>query len=454
MGCKALITFVLFSGLGSLIFVNCSSPKTDGAVESVTNTDPGLILVKLSETPYEIDSGKYNVQNFRLMTASGPIYFQFVAACPTTCPAVVVSLPYTGISWTGDPMDLDWAAKDPTGQGILTADINGPNYLPGSGDVIAYYHSSIPDAVGFGGVFLNSGVSAVVVYNRFYLGRKLKDYAQDYTEVLNHLADLKLIDTSRVASIGASLGGFVSLHASRKSVIKPKVIVGVTPLIDLESEFDFMSTESTRITANPSLLAFAENFFRSYLRRMSVAPLSDFTYSKLAVENKTSQILVIHDTWDAVVPIAQWQNLSAARPVDSFIFQHASPINFNTFKIDHGQPSEGYSNKAVMPIYMSYILSRLTDPDADKNIYYYYNDFLTTLIQVKEAKDRGQKIGWIKTLMTDLCTPNTIMKDISATFSQISGAQFVGGVLLNVWKAPTTIDGGCDYLLAHPDFFN
>lgn len=86
--------------------------------------------------------------------------------------------------------------------------------------------------------------------------------------------------------------------------------------------------------------------------------------------------------------------------------------------------------------------------------YYYYNDFATALMHVKAAQGRGQNIAWLKNLMTDLCTPNMVMKDVTGTIGTMAGAQFVGGVLLNIWGAQTTIEQGCDYLSAHPTIFN
>ena len=451
MQTKAIFLFIVFFSSGFL-FLNCSQSEQQKAPQNSAQSSDSLSL--LSETPYTIDSSNYTIQNYKLTTESGRIYFQFVSACATKCPVVVVSLPYTGINWSGDSLDQLWGAKDPSGLGIIAADVNGPNYNAVSSDVIAYYNSPVSDAVGFGGIFLNSGVSTVLVYNRFYLGRKLDQYVNDFTKVLNYLPNFKTIDTSQVALLGASLGGFVSLHASRQSTIKPKVIVGITPLIDLENEYPFMNTVNSRVTSNPSLLTSSGNFFRSYLRRMDGVQLNQFNCSQLASGNASSQILIIHDTWDTIVPIIQWQNYSAIRPVDSFIFQHATGINFNTFSMDHGQASEGFNKNAIVPIFMSYILSRLKAPSETKSIYYYYNDFLIAIIQAKEAKVRGQNINWIKNLMTDLCTNNTNLKDISGTMSQLTGAQFVGGVLVNIWNAPTTIDQGCQYLVDHPLYFN
>ena len=448
---SSFLIFFIFCTVAVSLFVNCSSPDSISSPVDSTNSNETLKL--LSEAPYSIDSSNYTIQNYKLVTTDGPIYFQHIAACSTKCPVVVVSMPYSGIDWSDDPLDLAWGAKDPGGSGVLTPDVNGPDYNPASGDLISYYNSSISDAVGLGGIFLNSGISAVMVYNRFYLGRKIDQYVQDFVHVLNHLQDFNTIDTTKIALIGGSLGGFIPLHASRKSILKPQVIVGITPLLDIQNEYSFMDTPENRITANPSLLETVQHVFHSYIRRMNGMTLSQYTAEKLASENTISKILVIHDTWDTLVPIEQWQSLKTHRSIDSFIFQHATGINFNTFTIAHGQPSEGYADKSVYPIYMSYILSRLKAPSEPKIIYYFYNDFLIALIKVKEAQDRGQNISWLKNLKTDLCVENTTLKDISATIETLSGAQLVGGILLNVWNTPTTIDQGCGYLATHPTFF-
>ncbi len=437
--------------LTSIAFVNCSSPVNTTPDLSLSNATDSLIA--LSETPYSIDSSNYTVKNYKLVTTSGIIFFQFVSACSTKCPVVVVSLPYTGVAWSQDLLDVEWGKKDPSGKGVVTPDVNGPGYNSSSGDIIAYYNSSLSDAVGFGGVFLKSGVSTVIVYNRFYLGRKLDQYVNDFTQVLNHLSDLGSIDTNKVAVLGASLGGFVPLHASRKSFVKPVAMVGVTPLLDLPNEFSTMSSTAKRITSNPSLLSFTQSFFNSYLRRMNQVATNQFTSDLLALETPNSNILVIHDSWDTVVPISQWQYLSSLRKIDSFIFQHASAIDYNTFSTGHSQISEGYTNNAVMPIYMSYILKRLVAPSESKTIYYYYNDFVSALAQVKMAQSRGQNISWMYGLLSDLCTDNMTMKDLGGSFGQLSGAQFAGGVLTNIWTEPTTIGQACQYLSTHPHIF-
>lgn len=435
-----------------LFFVNCSGGSSGGPAP--ISVEGGLgVMTKLSEVPYSVDSSDFTIENYKLSATSGPIYFQFVSACSTKCPVVVVSMPYTGITWSNDPQDLAWAAKDPSGAGILAADVNGPDYLEGSGEVIPYYNSSISDAVGFGGIFLKSEVSTIIVYNRFYLGRSLDQYANDFTQVLNHLQNFPSIDISQVATIGSSMGGFVALHGSRTAKVKPKVMVGVTPLLDLPNQFDFMSSVATRIYGNPSLLLSTQNFFRSYLRRMKNVK-EFYTSELLAQQNSTSKVLVIHDTWDTVVPISQWQQFGSIRSLDSFIFQHASEIDHNSFKIDHSQASEGFSNNAALPIYMSYILSRLKPDSQSKNVYYDSSVLLTTLTQVKEAQDRGQNISWLKNFMTDLCTSNLMMKDFTGALVTLAGSQFVGGVLLNIWNAPTSIEDGCNYLALNSTMFD
>ena len=451
---KKLTQYRLYIFLASvlilaLIFVNCAKPITNPAAGDFVVT-----VEKLSDVPYVLLAANYTISNYKLNTSDGPIYFQVIPGCATKCPAVVVSMPYNGFTWSNDANDIFWSQNLPSGG--LTLDINGPAYLAGSGDQIAYYNNSISDTVGFGGIFLPSGVSSILVYNRFYLGRKLSDYVNDFVQVVDYLPNFSFVDTDNLAFLGASLGGFVSMHASRKTLKKPKVLVGITPLLDLSNEFSTMSTTASRITTNPALLQSTQSFFNSYLRRMSGITLTDYSSAAIASENTLTKMLIIHDTWDNMVPIDQWTLLKSQRIFDSFIFQHATGIDHNTFAMGHAQSSEGYTNEKIAPIYMSYILCRLKSAAESKVIYYKSPDFFMALAEVKAAHVRLQNISWFKNFIQDLCTANISLIDYSpvSNFGTISGELMAGGIIVNTWGQPTTIANGCSYLQTHPTIFD
>lgn len=290
-----ILSSVLIAFLTTVLFVNCSSKVTDSPAAKVS------ALELLSTTPYSFISQNYEIKNYKLNSSDGAVYFQVIPGCSDLCPVVVVSMPYNGIPWTNDAGDLRWSTNFPTG--ALTDDVDGPNFVVGSGQQIAFYQSSIAVTVGFGAIFLPSKVTAVLVYNRFYLGRKMDNYVNDFVSVVNELHRFSYIDTSKMGFLGSSLGGFVSSHASRKTAVKPLAIVGITPLINLKSEQTEMSTVSARITSNPTSLLASQNFYNSYLRRMAGVDVNFYTSQTLANENTTSKILVIHDTWDTIVSI-------------------------------------------------------------------------------------------------------------------------------------------------------
>ena len=167
-------------------------------------------------------------------------------------------------------------------------------------------------------------------------------------------------------------------------------------------------------------------------------------------------MLIIHDTRDNIVPITQWALFKTQRIIDSFIFQHAGSIDYNSFTMGHGQASEGYSNEKITPVYMSYILSRLKTPSESKVIYYSSPEFFTALNEVKLAQTRGQNISWFKNFILDLCTINFTLTDYSpvSNFGTISGELMAGGIISNTWGQPTTIANGCSYLQTHPTVFD
>ena len=431
-----------------LAFSNCTGKKSDDAAVS------GDSLFKLSSAPYSLDGNNLEIQNYKLQTSDGPVYFQVIPGCADKCPVVVASMPYNGTSWTNDENDLRWTTNFPTG--AFTDDVDGPDYIPSSGEKIAFYNASLADTAGFGGIFVPSNVTAVIVYNRFYLGRKINSYVNDFVSVVNSLSQFAFIDTSKMGFIGASLGGFVAMHASRKTIIKPVAVVGLTPLLDLKSEYTHMSTPAARITSNPTLLQSTQSFYNSYVRRMSSINLDDYTSASLAAENSSSAMLIIHDTWDTIVPISQYDLFSTQRSVDSFIFQHSGAVDYNNFTMGHSQSGEGYTNEKIYPVFMSYLLKRLLSDNDEKIIYYSSPDFFTAVNEVKLAQGRSQNISWFKTFIQDLCTENFLLKDFStiSNMGTLTGKQMAGGLIVNTWGQPTTIDAGCDYLVSHPTLFD
>ncbi len=447
------IVLMVMSSASIMLFLNCSNAG-DTTGNSPPNSQLGANLTNISTDQYSLNGSTYRIENYRLNGSDGPVYFQIIPGCADRCPVVVVSMPYNGIPWTTDADDLRWSNSLPNGG--LTDDINGPDYISGSGQQIAYFHSNVSETVGFGGLFLPSKVTAVLVYNRFYLGRKMDNYVNDFVQVVNSLPQFTYVDTSKMGFLGASLGGFVSLHASRKTNIKPLAVAGITPLIDLKSEQTEMSNVAQRITANSSLLLSTQNFFNSYLRRMSGVNVDNYTAQKLAAENSTSEILVIHDTWDTIVSIDQYRSLAGLRSVDAFIFQHTTAINYNTFSMDHSQSSEGFTTQKVFPVFMSYLLNRIKSPSEEKIIYYSSTDFLTGVSEIKAAQDRGQNISWFKSFIDDLCTGGFQLTDYASVgnLGTLSGAQMAGGLIANVWNKPTSIDNGCAYLQANSNMFD
>lgn len=422
--------------------------------ESAANEPTSKPFELISTMPHNFMGQNYQIENYRLRDSTNPVYFQVIPGCSNSCPAVVISMPYHGIPWSNETADIEWSNKFPTG--ALTDDVNGPDYTPGSGQQIAYFHSSVSETVGYGSFFLPSKVNVVIVYNRFYLGRKMDQYVNDFIDVVNTLKYFSYIDTSKMGFLGTSLGGFVSLHASRKTDIKPAVVVGITPLLDLKKEQEEMRTADTRITSNPALLQSTQNFFNSYLRRINSTTVDQFTSQSVASENTDSKILVIHDTWDTIVSINQYYEFVTQRAIDAFIFQHASAINYNTFIMDHSQAGEGYTHDKALPVYISYLLNRIKSTDEEKIIYYTSSEFLNGITEIKAAQSRNQSISWFKNFIQDLCSNGIVLKDYSASsnLGTLTGQKLAGGIIVNIWGAPTTIDNGCAYAQANPNIFD
>tara|TARA_B110001454_G_C12723300_1_gene436374 strand:- start:39138 stop:40424 length:1287 start_codon:yes stop_codon:yes gene_type:complete len=401
----------------------------------------------LQESTYNFLGVNYPMKMGKFISPSLPqnVYFQWIEnGCQKNCRTVVIVNPYGGIDWSDDEGDKKWLQRNGAANGALYADEEGPGFIAGSSIGTLYYKKQTSsEAASMGAVFLPNKVSVLVVSHRFYRGRNLKNYIEEFQKVVSFFVESGTIDPNRMAFFGASLGGFISLHSALDFKYPPKALALLTPLIDLKKQVQFLDNLPTLISDSSVVTAYGE-FFDPYLRR-----IFDFTGGRPAqvpdayqpytiegiVPRLKSKALILHDTWDTLTPVSEAISLQQQSSAYSNIvlYQHASPIVWNTFKKDHSQTGEGLNPENTWPWYSLFIYSQLLDSTETIVLYYDYSKFTTSLIDAKSAAGRSQDISWLRNRMLDLCSTRVRLIDYTGQIGEVTGRFYVQQIMLNVW---------------------
>lgn len=447
------------STIVAVLFVNCSrgsdSQPSDPGVTATSESMEWLIESNYSflNVDYPMKMGKYSSS-----ALPQPVYFQWVAnGCQSNCRTLVVVNPYGGIDWSNEEGDRTWLNRSGAAAGYIRADDEGPGYIAGSSIGTLYYKKQTPsEGVSMGAFFLPNKVSLLVVSHRFYRGRNLKTYLQEFQNVVSYFIEQGTVDPNRMAFFGASLGAFISLHSALDFKYPPKALALLTPLIDLKKQVQFLDSLPTVITNSAVVTAYGE-FFDPYLRR-----IFDFTggrpeqvpaaYSPFTIEGIVprlkSKTLILHDTWDTLTPVSEaisLQQQSSAQS-DIVLYQHSTGIVWNTFNKDHSQPSEGLNTENTLPWYSLFVYNQLLEPTESIVLYYDYLKFTNSLIDAKSAANRSQNISWLKNRMLDLCSTRIRMIDYTGQIGEVTGRFYTQQVMQNIWGYTRPEASICDDL--------
>lgn len=444
--------------LTSVFLVNCSKNKStsETPTENTAQNDQNsnLKMQNLEDTNYSFLGKNYKMKLAKIISTDGaqPVYIQWLSNCDYKCPTVVVSNPYAGIDWTDDAGDKVWINKPNSYNGIFMNDTEGPEVgIDRSLGNLFFQSQNKEQTASMGAFFLANELSVLIVNNRFFRGRNLKIYIEEHKKAVRYFVENNFIDQNKMVFWGASLGGFVSTHAALDTKYPPKALALLSPLLDLRKEYKH--TEDVQINATLENVRMSyKDFAAPYLRR-----IIDFTkgsptekpeeYKKYEIayiaENLKSNVFLIHDTWDTLVPVESSTELYGlvknknSVKVELVLHQHSTAINWNEFKLDHTQielKGEGYSNENSQLFYPAYIANQLLDNSNQKTIFYNYTKAAQMLVEFKAAQNRGQDIKWLKYRFKDLCLTNINMVDYSNTISPVTGRYFVQQVMKNIWN--------------------
>lgn len=468
---STLILVLLAAVISFTFFTNCStnSNTANGQQDQNTlNSTKDITSLSLSQSSYTFLDKTFKTTQYKLIPQDGsvPIYAQWVSNCNYKCPTVVIANPYSGIDWTDDPIDHEWVNKPNAYSGYFINDSLGPN-IGGIDQSLGnlFFQAQTPEqSAAMGALFLTNNVSVLVVNNRFYRGRNLKIYVDEFKKTVQYFIQNNYINADQMAFWGASLGGFITSYASIQTLYPPKALAVLTPLLDLKREYLYSDAVLGYSNKSDVQLAY-QDFFAPYKRRIldftkatpteNSSAYEPYTLNDLA-QNLKSDFLTIHDTWDTLVPADQSLDLANAlitqnKNVTLIVHQHATNINWDTFKRDHAQTdlNEGYTNENSYLFYTSFILNRILPTSQTKILLYDFNKVSKMLVEIKAAENRGQNIKWIKNSFTELCSTNNSLVDYTHTIGTVTGRYYIQQAMKNIWGLDKPEDVICSEMLKY-----
>jgi hypothetical protein len=355
-------------------------------------------------------------------------YVQWIRSDLPVRPVVVVTLPYSGIDWTGEELDERWAATTPL-PGDVYLDVDGPGFDGTS--VILYEPFPVARGNQEAIAHLVNDFSVLFVFARFYSGGSPRDDSADMAAGMWFLAEQPDIDRRRIATAGGSWGGFLSLHAAAHA--DPRLSVAVTssyfPPADLA-----MWVDHARSREGDAL-----SFMQPYLRRIYSAtggppedPASDFAGLRIAdlCGRIPRETLLVHDQHDNLVPFAESQALVAQCGADPVYWLREGTVAPDT--VDHGPLTREPPPPSFALFGGAYVHLRLATPGQSVFERYSPGALVEHLTLVRQARDRGEDVGFAAPRLMELCDPRLTLVELG-TGAVVSGAEAVARAVNQVF---------------------
>ncbi|GEM_PF-1175575 len=413
-------------------------------------TPPGLkgpvVVEVLLETQLVTPDITIPYQLLKLVAEGGhPVYAQWFPPAPEegVRPVMMVTRPYDGIDWSGDPVDIKWAERGPGAY----PDDDEPGYGPGSSHI---GYSTLPHekAAEEALIYRVHKMGALFVYGRYYAGGSIRNEVDDMTTGLAFLAQQQNVDKEAVGLFGASWGGFEAVYAAAYAPpeLTPAVGVALAPLVLMDQQVEYVTQTLPASNASPEQKQGYQAFFETYLRRIFAStggkpddPGADYSFwnAKALAQRTKTPFLLVHDQWDTLVPFVQSETLAQLNPAvfkPLFMYQE-SPRDFSALPMDHGNMlvvAGGFP--AIYSVFYSFSLSRLL-PDGETIMVLCHQPSMRVFFEALRSYQLASKdVSWAAPLLVDMAGPDVLMFDIvSEPAATIPGAQYVADELNAVW---------------------
>ena len=341
-------------------------------------------------------------------------YLLYIPAPTANAPVVIVNEPYAGIDWTGEAADARWAAQ---GAGHHP-DVDAPAY--DGNDTIVYAAQTVQTAVDESLVWVFNGAAVVHVYGRFYTGGSVLDDAEDaamgYAFVASRPGEL---DASRIGGYGSSWGAMMTLFgAARARTAHPRALAMVAPPSSFLDLYQHTHVEMPRDFGNP---AQAEAFFSPYWRRAaptvgfppSAADPRSIAFTPAGICTALpSNMLVVHDDWDILIPVRQTEQLAAACPskVRPMLWRR-SPLNLTTASLDHGPLSREGNVPSLLTFTALHLLHNIMPSSSTVTALGSAPSLRIFLELMRDALGAGENIDWVYASLRQLADTRTQLFD-------------------------------------------
>lgn len=462
---KRLLLFVLAPAF--LILLSCSngtlslkqSPSTDDTTND-TDTFTKTTLSSSSWTTPVRGSQPYHL--VKAQTGShDPTFMQWLPnGVGTPTGAVIIYYPYEGIDWSGLAVDIKWSTRSGAQN-----DEDGPNYNVSTSSQISYTKMTPLDATGYASTLAANDLNVLIVYGRYYSGTNLNGDAQAVADGLKFLHSQALVDKTRIGVYSGSWGGIGVLYgaALAGATYKPKSLSLAYPVSDAKAMINY-AANIPNLTADVGKRAAYAAFFDPYLRRINKATeaLTGQArrydgYSQAALAGISSNIFIIHDDWDTLVPSTLTASLfSTIASTNKILYlqKHTTAVNYTTFALGHNQSTENITYTTTLTWNYLYLISELVDSGTARIAAYQSADMISQFSHMVAMHTAGQDTSAFNKVLGLLCLPNLFVKDVAAVYPDTSGSNLLIFLMENLYQNGWAANGpaACAKLLTNPPF--
>ena len=365
----------------------------------------------------------------------GTSYLLYQHAEAAKAPLVIQTEPYAGIDWTGEEIDAKWAGMGNGGH----PDVDAPNY--DGEDMIAYQLQDPAEAIGSNNVWAFNGFAAIHAYGRFYAGGTLED------DVLDSVAPYAFartrpdeLDLERMGAFGSSWGGMMALFGASNAPADatPRTVVPISAPSGVDELWTWSTDTFPAASNNPGMVT---GFYSPYWRRMTPtvgeppggAPAEPYNPPGVCA-GLSGTVIMPHDEWDAIIPVAQTQSLAAAcANVSPIFWPRATPLDLATAQMTHGP----FVGEGLLPAVLIYTYTALVvtlAPPEQMAVYSLTSGpSLALHLQLVLAEQKaGNDVDWIVPRLRELADPR-LQTFVAETNQLVPGADVLVDVVNDLW---------------------
>lgn len=445
-GFSGLDASVVMADAGAVAVFDAGAGTDAGFDSGVTVVDAGsnrftTTLIDAGTLLFNGTSYRYQLLRFEV-EGKAPSYGQyFPPPDGGTGPIVVVTQPYAAAAWTGEEVDSRWAAK--ATMYALYPDTDCPGF--DGGDSIIYQPMTVADGVGQSFIYLYHGLGVLQVFERFYTGGSIQNDVDDTTAAFRFLAAEPTVKKDEIAIFGGSWGGFEAVYGAMRApaAVRPKLGLVAYPLTDFEVQEHYLTHLDERFTTVAARDTMT-HFFAPYRRRIaaSTATQGFSEFNSLAVRtNLKTPLVIIHDSWDVLVPIEETRSLvDAGIGVDATILPHIGAAPWDTFGLKHFPvaPDEAHNESAVITFATAHLLVGLTP--ATQTLFVPVDSaelhaFFVAQHAVQQAV--GGSMTELARRMNELADPRIWVFEPGGSFA-MTGDEWITGEVNSIWGTSFT----------------